>query len=100
MAIDALTDLSDLSCTELYTVYLAIARSDHQWRLETMYGGQKPPQGRVEFRPLSEQQFRDRLSQAQAIAGGELMLRGRLARQAAAYDVDVPAELAQFRQLA
>ncbi len=99
MAINSLADLSDLSFTELYAVYLAIARSDHQWRVQTLHGQQRPPLGYVEFRPLSESQFHDRLKKAQTIAGGESMLRSRLARQAAAYEVDVEAELAQLSQV-
>ncbi len=60
MAIDSLADLSDLSFTELYAVYLAIARSDHQWRVRTMHGEQAPPCGHFEFRPLSEKHFSER----------------------------------------
>ena len=100
MAIDSLADLSDLSFTELYAVYLAIARSDHQWRVQTLHGEQAPPFGHFEFRPLSEAQFAQRLNTARTIVGGESMLRGRLARQAAAYKVDVRAELEYLRQVA
>lgn len=100
MAIESLADLSELSFTELYAVYLAIARSDHRWRVQTLHGEQGPSFGHVEFRPLSEEQFRHRLNVAQTIAGGESMLRSRLARQAAAYEVDVRAELAPLRQAA
>lgn len=100
MAIQSLADLSGLSFTELYAVYLAIARSDHDWRVQTLYGQAGPPTGHVQFRPLSEQQFRDRVEKAQTICGGDSMLRSRLARQAAAYHVDVRAELAQLRQAA
>ena len=100
MAIESLSDLSDLSFTELYAVYLAIAKSDHQWRLQTMYGEQEPPLGHAEFRPLTASQFNERLDKARTIPGGETLLRCRLARQAAAYQVDVPAELARQRQAA
>ena len=100
MAFDKLADLSDLSCGQLYVVYLAIARSDHHWRLRARYGQATPPSGHAEFRPLAEAQFVDRLQKAQTIAGGEAILRGRLARQAAAYQVDVAAELAQLQRAA
>ena len=100
MAIESLADLSDLSFAELYAVYLAIAQSDHDWRVRTMYGQSGPPTGHVEFRPLSEAQFLQRVQKAKSISGGELMLRNRLARQAAAYGVDIDAELAHVRQAA
>ena len=93
MAIESLADLSDLSWEQLYAVYLAIAKNDHSWRLQTMYGDEPVPQGHAEFRPLSQLQFNERISRAQGIAGGESMLRVRLARQAAAYQVDVPGVL-------
>lgn len=100
MAIESLTDLTGLSFAELYAVYLAIARSDHQWRVRTLYGDAEPPLGHVEFRPLSESQFNQRLEMARTIPGGETLLRCRLARQAAAYQVDVQAELRPERQAA
>ena len=97
MAIDTLVDLSGLSVDELYAVYLAIAQSDHQWRLRTLYGEQLPPRGHNEFRPLSEQQFQQRLDMARTIPEGESLLRQRLARQAAAYDVNVRQATTQLR---
>jgi hypothetical protein len=100
MAIDTLVDLSGLSVDELYAVYLAIARSDHQWRLRTLYGEQLPPRGHAEFRPLSEQQFQQRLEMARTILDGETLLRRRLARQAAAYNVDVQQAKTQLRRAA
>ncbi len=100
MAFETLADLSDLCFGQLYAVYLAIARSDHDWRLRARYGQAAPPNGHAEFRPLSEEQFFDRLHRAQMIAGGEAMLRGRLARQAASYRVDITAELAELQRAA
>ncbi len=93
MAIQSLQDLSGLSLSELYTVYLAIARADHQWRIRAMYGDQARPIGHSVFRPLPLAHFAQRLEAAQGIMGGEQSLRGRLSRQAAAYRIDIQAEL-------
>ncbi|MCG8648925.1 MAG: hypothetical protein MI861_03785 [Pirellulales bacterium] len=100
MPIDSLRDLSDLTLNELYSVYLAIALADHRWRIQTLHGDHTPPVGQAEFRPLSIEQFHARLEAAQRIVGGETMLRDRLARQAAAYHVDIDAQLDPLRQAA
>lgn len=93
MAIESLEDLSSLSISELYTVYVAIARADHHWRMRALYGDQPRPVGHSEFRPLPLVHFEDRLVGANEVVGGEQTLRGRLARQAAAYRIDVLSEL-------
>ncbi len=93
MAIQSLQDLSNLSISELYTVYLGIARADHKWRVRAMYGDQPRPIGHSVFRPLPLVHFAQRLEAAQGIVGGERSLRSRLARQAAAYRIDIQAEL-------
>ena len=100
MAIQSLQDLSELSLSELYTVYLAIARADHKWRIRAMYGDQPRPIGHSVFRPLPMVHFEHRLDAAQGIVGGERSLRARLSRQAAAYRIDVPAELKASRSIA
>lgn len=100
MSINLLHDLSPLDANELYAVYLAIALADHHWRARAMYGDTKPPTGHSIFRPLSSNQFAARMSAAQRFAGGESLLRQRLSRQAAAYRVDVNAELLRIRQAA
>ena len=93
MAIDSLEDLSSLSTAQLYAVYVAIARADHKWRIRALYGDQVRPAGHSEFRPLPMVHFEHRLTVAREIVGGEQSLRGRLARQAAAYQIDVQSEL-------
>ena len=100
MAIEGLYDLSDLSVHELYAVYRAIAESDLKWRLRTMYGDTLPPQGNAEFRPLPFSLFHQRFIAAQGFEGGESMLRQRLSRQAAAYQVDVDQAVACLQQQA
>jgi hypothetical protein len=93
MAIESLEDLSSLSVAELYSVYVAIARADHRWRIRALYGDQPRPAGHSEFRPLPMVHFEDRLRSAREIVGGEKSLRARLSRQAAAYKIDVHSEL-------
>lgn len=100
MPIDTLHDLTDLSSTELYVVYLAIARADHRWRVRTLYGDAERPAGHTEFRPLSNEQFEARLEVAKTLTNGESMFRQRLSRQAAAYRVDVGDELYRLRPAA
>ena len=100
MPINPLHDLSGLDSNELYVIYLAIARADHQWRSSAMYNNATPPVGHSVFRPLTIQQFDDRLLAARSLAGGESMLRQRLSRQAAAYGVDVDYEISRIRQAA
>ncbi len=100
MSISLLHDFSVLDLNELYAVYVAIARADHQWCARAMYGDTTPPFGHSIFRPLSQNQFTARLTAAQELAGGESLLRQRLSRQAAAYRVDVEAELSRTCQAA
>ena len=100
MPLNSLYDLSDLSSSELYAVYLAIARADHSWRVQTLCGDAEPPAGHLVFRPLSVQQFHNRLETASTMADGQSMLRQRLSRQAAAYGIDVASELSRLRQAA
>ncbi len=100
MAIDSLHDLSDLNTRELYAVYLAIAVADHRWRERTMFGQSGAPSDHFAFRPLSIDQFADRMECARTLVGGEAMMRNRLARQAAAYEVDVHEELSRIRYAA
>ena len=100
MAIQPLANLADLSIAELYRVYLAIARSDHKWRVQAVYGNGDPPAGHCELRPIAYEQFEERFAKAQSLVQGEQLFRQRLARQAAAYRVDVTAELASIRKAA
>lgn len=100
MAIESLRDLSKLSVTELYSVYVAIARADHRWRIQALYGDQARPAGHSEFRPLPMVHFLDRFAAAEKVPGGERSFRGRLARQAAAYRIDIDIELRQRRAAA
>ena len=100
MPFESLHDLSTLSSDELYMVYLAIARADHQWRVRALYGDTAPPAGHNEFRPLSRELFSERLATAKTMVGGESVLRQRLSRQAAAYGVNVEAELSRLSKVA
>ncbi len=100
MAIHSLPDLTSLSINELYNVYLLIARADHHWRIAALYGKQPRPAGHSEFRPLPWEHFSERFAIAQSIVGGEMSLRNRLARQAAAYRIDIDTELRRYRSQA
>ena len=100
MPLHSLQDLSDLNSSELYAVYLAIARADHKWRVQALYGDAGPPPEHLVFRPLSIEQFDERLVTAATMAAGQSMLRQRLARQAAAYGIDILEELSRIRQAA
>lgn len=99
MTIQPSQDLSDLSVNELYSVYLAIARCDHLWRRKSLYGGNEPPKGQCDLRPLGREQFVQRFEKAKTFVGGELMLRQRLAKQVAAYSIDLK-EVLQSSRLA
>lgn len=99
MAIEGLYDLSSLDVAELYAVYRAIAESDMNWRLRTMYGDRKPNR-QFEFRPLSFELFQERFEAACQLEHGESMLRERLSRQAAAYRVDVGLTIARLQRAA
>lgn len=100
MAIESLPDLSGLSVGELYAVYLAVANADHQWRLQALYGTAEPPLGHSELHQLPITEFENRFHLAQSIAHGEEMMRARIARQAAAYKINVSDVLARLRQAA
>lgn len=100
MAIQSLHDLSNLTVDELYAVYQAIARADHRMRTDALYGNVAPPPGHYEHRPLPRVHFAERFRMAERMLGGEGMFRGRLARQAAAYQIDVPTLIAGLRAAA
>lgn len=100
MAIKSLPDLSGLSDSELYSVYLAVAEADHRWRHRAMYGSDVPPRGHSVFRPLPRADFNGRLKLARHLVGGEAAFRGRLGRQAAAYRIDLPQVLRSRRPAA
>ena len=100
MAIEGLHDLSQLSVTELYAVYLGIAESDFNWRRKAMYGDTPPPQGHFKFRPLPFNLFQQRFLATHNTVGGEARLRQRLSRQAAAYRVDVESAVTRLQQAA
>lgn len=100
MAIQSLYDLSELAEDELYAVYLAIAQADHRLRVASQYGTAPPPTGHWEFRPLAQDQFLARLESSRRLAGGELLFRQRLARQATVYGIDVPAVMMRLRTAA
>lgn len=89
MAIGPLMDVSALSVDHLYDLYLAIATSDHAFRIQSIYGSSGAPQGHCEFRPLKRETFTQRVLHYDSIDGGEpgQSLRQRLARQAFAYGV-------------
>lgn len=91
MAFTGLQDLSGFSVEQLYDVYLAIAKADWKWRRTAVYGAAEPPPGHAMFRPLSFDVFALRMKSAASIVHGEQTLQNRLARQAAAYKVDVAA---------
>lgn len=93
-------DLSKSTTEELYTVYLAIARADHEARSLALYGHQPPPQGHFVHRPLPRSEFDQRLRSAGTIPRGDALLRARLARQAAVYAIDVAAILDRRDRLA
>lgn len=97
MAIQSRHDLSLLNVDQLYAVYLAVAQADHRMRTEALYGSSEPPPGHYEHRPLPRSDFEERLRLAGRMAGGDVGFRGRIARQAAAYEVDVPAVLDHLR---
>ncbi len=100
MPIQALHDLSNLTVDELYAVYQAIARADHHLRTEALYGKADPPPGHFEHRPLPRVDFSERFRLAERIVGGEAMFRSRLARQAVAYQIDVPTLVERLRAAA
>lgn len=100
MAIPTRHDLSLLTVDELYAVYLAVARADHRMRTESLYGSSEPPRGHYEHRPLPPADFAERLRLAGRMAGGDAGFRGRIARQAAAYEIDIPAVLVRLRTAA
>jgi hypothetical protein len=100
MAIEGLHDLSQLSVTELYAVYVDIAESDFNWRRKTMYGDTPPTSGHSEFRPLPFDLFHQRFLAAHSTVGGEARLRQRLSRQAAAYRVDIDSAVTRLQQAA
>ena len=100
MAIRGLRDLSNLSLGQLYAVYVGVAQADWNWRCRAAHGTAVPPPGRSGFRPLPFAVFEHRVQAARAMAHGDRTLRNRLARQAAAYRVDVEALIAQTAQAA
>lgn len=100
VAIEGLKDLSKLNVTQLYAVYLGIARADWMWRRVAVYGVAEPPPGHASFRPLPYDVFEQRMKSAESVLRGDETLRGRLARQAAAYGVDVEAAIAGRAQAA
>ncbi|MGB7325307.1 MAG: hypothetical protein WBD31_10590 [Rubripirellula sp.] len=95
-----LQDLSKLSVTQLYAVYLGIARADWKWRRTAVYGAAAPPPGHASFRPLTFDVFQERMATASSVLRGDESLRARLSRQAAAYRVDVDAAISSHSQAA
>ncbi len=91
MAFTGLQDLSGYSVKQLYDVYMAVAEADWKWRRTAVYGATEPPPGHAMFRPLSFDVFAQRIETAGTMEDGDASLRDRLARQAAAYRVDVVA---------
>jgi hypothetical protein len=77
------------SVHDLYSVYLEVARIDHQCRRAALYGVQSPPPGHTPFRPLSFQDFETRFNTATSVPQGEDIFRRQLARQADVYGVAV-----------
>jgi len=100
MAIGPLQNLAGLTSDELYSVYVAIAQADHAHRLRALYGNESPPDGHAPLRMISASRFAGRWSLAGRMLGGEEQFLARLSRQAAAYGVDVAAEIARRRQAA
>jgi len=83
-------DVSDLCVDRLYDLYLAIAQSDHAFRMQAMYGETPPPTGHCVFRPLSRETFTQRVLNYDSLENGAIgrSLRQRLARQAFVYGID------------
>jgi len=83
-------DVSNWSVDRLYELYLAIAQSDHAFRMQAMYGTASPPAGHCVFRPLSREAFTQRVLHYDSLEGGLIgrSLRQRLARQAFVYGID------------
>ncbi len=102
MAIGPLMDVSSFTVDEIYDLYLAIAEKDHAFRLQSLYGDVPPPNGHCEFRPLSRESFSQRVKLYDSIENGQIgrSLRNRLARQAAAYGVQIQFADAQLLRAA
>ncbi len=83
-----------LSETELYLVYLEVARRDHDWRIRALYGDQQRPESHTPFRPLSESVFLQRRQAVANLLQGPLRFQQQLLRRAHYYRVDVPQLLA------
>src|SRR6056297_676610 len=100
MPIGPTQSLVGLTIHELYSVYVAVTRADHRHRMTARYGTQGPPNGHATLRQLTPKHFEDLLTMARRLAGGEQEFLGGLSRQASAYGVDVPAEIAKQRRAA
>lgn len=100
VAINGLKDLSNLSVAQLYSVYLGVAHADWMWRRSAAYGVAEPPTGHATFRPLAFGVFEQRVAVANSQFPGDDSLRARLARQAAAYRVDIDAAVASHSKAA
>ncbi|QEG38476.1 hypothetical protein [Roseimaritima ulvae] len=83
-----------LSETELYMVYLEVARRDHDWRIRALYGEKQRPASHTPFRPLSESVFQQRRQAVANLLQGPLRFQQQLLRRAHYYRVDVQQLLA------
>lgn len=89
MALQDNTGMSLYSRTELYAIYLEVARRDHQWRRQAMYGAEQPPEGHAPFRPLNEALFSERRDAALRVPEGAERFQLQLLRRARFYHVNV-----------
>ncbi len=74
---------------QLYQIYMEVARRDHQWRMQAMYGGDSPPRGLSPFRPLDERVFWERFQAASKVDGGVQAFTQQLLRRAQYYKVNI-----------
>lgn len=78
-----------LSETELYLVYLEVARRDHQWRIQALYGQRERPASHTPFRPLDQATFAERRQAVKHLPEGLERFQQQLLRRAHSYRVDV-----------
>ncbi|MEM9365469.1 MAG: hypothetical protein AAGD07_05695 [Planctomycetota bacterium] len=91
MAFGPLPDLIDAPVERLYEVYLQTMERDHAFRLQAIYGDQPVPEGFHELHPMSLDDFVKRVRNHESAPQYATGLRRQIARQAAAYGVDVNA---------
>ncbi len=83
-----------LSEDQLYSVYLEVARRDHDWRIRALYGDQQRPVSHTPFRPLCQNVFHQRRRAAYQVPQGAERFQQQLLRRAYYYRVDVSQAIA------